>query len=136
VVNLTYKSLGILVLVAAVVGAAGCYWLMPTSQSTTFVDSKETTKTDVRTITKIVEKPDGSRQTIIETTDNSTKVATEKQTIKTDSKKWAASVGVQANYTLQPEYFIMLERKVFSNVSLGLMATTDAYAGVYVQIAF
>lgn len=100
----------------------------------------EKEKKDIHTVTRIVERPDGTKETTIEHTDKSTNtVATDKsKELKIDDRaNWRVSVGTGYDFRRKEQLYIgTAERRILGNISVGVFGTTDQQAGITVGIEF
>lgn len=133
-------QLGIL-LVAIAASVSVTRYFFPRIETQTVDVIKEVVKTDVRTITKIIEKPDGTKETIIDHTDKSVENKDQKHTQTTYAKnQWLVAGTVQQNLdnglNLQPIYGVHIQRRILGPVFLGAMGSTDKRAGLSVGMEF
>lgn len=100
----------------------------------------EKEKKDIHTITRIVERPDGTKETTIEHTDKSTNtIATDKsKELKVDGRPdWKVSVGTGYDFKKKEQLYIgTIERRILGNISVGVFGTTNQQAGINVGIEF
>lgn len=89
------------------------------------------TQTRTRTITRIVER-NGVKETIIESTDNSTKTVQ-----KTAKPQWLVGAGASYSFAdLKPVYEIQASRRILGPVFIGLKADTNATIGLTAIMEF
>lgn len=140
-----------IILLALALGFGAGYFTKPSSVKTITVEKVVTEQAKSEIQYKVIYKektvkPDGT-VTEIEKTDNTvaetsdTKSDTEKstsQTIKNDIGLTISALAVANPASLTPtiDYGVFVSKRVFSNVSVGLMAFTDKRIGVGVGISF
>lgn len=133
------KNTLILVLVVAIISAGLTRYYFPKIETQTVDVIKEVIKTDIRTITRIVERPDGTKETIIDETDKSTNNKTEKHTDTTYANKdWLLSVSAQTEVTqiMKPDYGVQVQRRILGPFYLGGMVDTSKRVGVSLGMEF
>jgi hypothetical protein len=93
--------------------------------------SKEETKNDIKTITRYLERPDGSKETVTETTDKSIKKESIKKEISKEiviltKSQWLVGLGVGTKI-LDKELFYsgQISRRIVGPFFLGISGTTD-----------
>lgn len=134
-------KLAIAAIVILVVGTGIGRYLTPPKVEEKIVEKVvEKEKKDIHTITKIVERPDGTKETIIEHKDKSTStVATDKsKELKIDNTTdWKVSAGVGYDFRKKEQFYIgTIERRIIGTISVGVFGTTSQQAGVNVGIQF
>lgn len=127
------------VLVAATAALTRYYF--PRIETQTVDVVKEVVKTDIRTITKIVEHPDGTKETVIDHTDKSVENKDQKHSETVMSKsQWLVTGTVQQDLNnglnLQPIYGVHVQRRILGPFYLGAMGSTDKRAGVSLGMEF
>ena len=93
---------------------------------------KEIIKTDVKIITRVVERPDGSKETIIETTDRTVK-REDKNFTKTENKAKNVKASLIAKYSFaqkKEDYGILLEKRILGPVFIGVYGDTSKQVGL------
>lgn len=124
------------------IGIAIGYWLSPTKTEVKIVEKE--IRHHVDTTTRINERPNGTRTTIIVEKDRTTELSTEK-TNKTANKKvskWIATALIGINYessavTLDYQNLtISLQRDLFLGLSAGPWISLDGNFGLGLSIRF
>lgn len=89
----------------------------------------------VRVVTKIKERPDGDKETIIirDEKTNTTKRAVHEKVVRVDPK-WR--IGVQYSNPPDPIYGITIERYVLGNLSVGGFIRTNREVGLSLSVSF
>ncbi len=112
-------------------------WLTPKQ-----IEIKEKVVTEVqervRVVTRIIERPDGTKETIIdEKRDTDTNIISEKES-KPATSDWR--VGVAASvpdvFTTGAAYTLNVERRILGDIYLGGYARTDKEFGVIISYSF
>ncbi len=94
-----YKHVGILLVIVAAVSAAVTRYYYPKIEYKNQEVIVEVIKTDVRTIIKEIIRPDGTKETITDTTDKSTRKETEKkQTLIFGKSQWFFGLTAQKDF--------------------------------------
>lgn len=119
---------------AAVLAAFGLGWACHRYYSPKPVSSSTATEqTRVRTITRIVER-NGVKETIIDSTDNSTAV---KNTVKASKSQWLVGVGAAYSFAdLKPVYEASASKRILGPVFIGVKADTNATVGIIATLEF
>lgn len=135
------KTTLILVLATAVISTGITRYLFPRIETQTVDVIHEVIKKDIRTITKIIERPDGTKETIIDETDKSTDKKTEKHTATTyQNKDWQIAGTAETDYTQLKEakldYGIHVQRRILGPFYLGAMVNTGKRVGVSLGMEF
>jgi hypothetical protein len=92
----------------------------------------------VRTVTKIVTKPDGTTETVIdERVDRDTKIVSSKKT-KPKHSEWSiiATIAPEREFGSRPIYGIGLQTNLILGLSGGFYARSDAEVGLIVSYSF
>ena len=122
--------------VSIVLISIGVGFYAGTSNYTTKVVQTQTNKykQDTKVVEKIVEK--GDEKTTYRTTIGTT-VGTEKKTVTKTTKDNLWIVGLTYPIIGKDKYYIFsLDRKVFSNIYIGVYGTSEAEYGVGLKFAF
>lgn len=104
------------------------------------IETKTVTKTvvqkDIRTITRIVQRPDGTKETIIEHTDHSS--ATKSKTVAKNRPNWHASIGATPHALMgQPAvYSMQLERRILGPFYIGAGLSSNHEAKLIIGLEF
>jgi len=130
------KSVAITALVALLIGAGLGSQLFPKTKEVEVV--KETTKTDIVTVTKEVIRPDGTKESTTTTTDKSVEKKSATATKVTAQSKWAVGVTAAKGLdTLQETlYTVNVDYRLAGPLFLKATVSTDKQLGVGVQIEF
>ena len=93
-----------------------------------------TEQTRTRTVTRIVERKDGTKETLIESVDNSTASRT---VIKATKPQWLLGVGAAYNLPrTEVVYDVQASRRIIGPIFAGIRASTDGTVGVQALIEF
>lgn len=136
---MTIKTLLISCTITAVVTAAAVRYYYPRVDVQTIETTKDVIKTDIRTVVRVVEKPDGTKETVTETVDNTTRETKDKKShIENKQNDWFIAAGVNArlNAINVPSYAISVHRRVLGPVFGGLTADTTGNIGVTIGLEF
>lgn len=138
-ISLKSQVIILAVVIASTVAVTRYYF--PRIETQTIDVIKEVIRTDVHTITRVVEKPDGTKETIIDHTDKSVENKDEKHSdTKFASKNWQMSGSASLDYTeltrLEPVYGIQVQRRILGPFYLGALADTSKKIGVSVGMEF
>lgn len=132
------KSLIFPALAATAAGLLVHYYL-PRIETKTVVQTKVVVQNDVRTITKIVERPDGSKETVTETVDRSTKDSTASKTeLKMARKDWQISAQALASikHLDAPEYAVNVQKRLLGPLYAGLLVANSGRVGISLGFEF
>lgn len=134
--DLSKNVVVVLVVAALSVAVTKYYW--PRVETKTVEVTKEVLKTDVRTVVKIVEKPDGSKETTTEIVDHSSKESSKsKESVKYTQKDWMVSASASTKFTnIEPIYGAQVQRRILGPIYMGVVASTDKMVGVSVGLEF
>lgn len=124
--------------VGLLVGAALTYWLYPRVEYRQVVKQETVVRNDVRTVIKTVERPDGTRETVQETTDNT--VRADNRTATTEkvlAKNWlvAATAAAQLK-NLEPVYGLHVQRRILGPFFVGALANSTGQLGLSLGMEF
>jgi hypothetical protein len=134
-----YIAIGAVVLL--VLGySIGRYITPPTEITKTEIEEREVIKRDIVTVVKEVTRPDGTKETITETTDKSK----EKRDKTVESlvsipkeKQWHISAGVErAKLDSVDIYSLTVERRIFLGGYAGVRVNTDKQIGLTIGYEF
>ena len=101
------------------------------------VREKEIVRTDVKTITRVVERPDGTKETVIESTDKSVSKASKSESVvKTLQKNWNLAVTAHTNRELELHYSLHVQRRVLGPFYAGVTANTIGMVGLSLGMEF
>lgn len=99
---------------------------------------KEIIKTDVKVVTRVVERPDGTKETIIESTDKTVK-REDKTSSKTNRKQPDYKANVIVKYSFEDKkesYGALVETRLAGPLFLGVYGDTEKNVGVSVGLEF
>lgn len=121
----------ILVVVAMVVSAGVTRYFFPQIQVKTVEVTKTVIQDNVHTVTHIIQHPDGTKETVVDSTDKSTKQATDTSTkIIASKSQWLIAVGANTDFTTpNPTYELHVQRRILGPFYLGVRAGTDKSVG-------
>lgn len=116
------QRLAIIALVSFVAGGATVKHYWPTLQERTKIEEKEVVRNNIKTVTRIVERPDGSRETITESTDRSTERSSRQvEQQKVAEKNWLLGITATTRLTqLQPIYGVQVSRRILGPFFIGV----------------
>jgi hypothetical protein len=127
------KILAALIL-GLIAGAALTHRFAPRVEVRT--ETEEVVRKDVHTIVKYVKRPDGSEETVTETTDRSKEKKQSTVEISPPSM-WAASVSVASHLDRRdPVYNLTVSRRVLGPFFLGIGGNTDGAGNVTLTMEF
>lgn len=128
----------IAVVVSFVIGAAVARYYYPRIEMKQVEVTKEVVRNDIRTVTRMVERPDGSKETVVEVVDKSTKKETStKETTVASKKDWVISVSTDYNYRdYQQSYELQVQRRILGPFYIGAKASTNQSVGAMVGFEF
>lgn len=127
----------LLLLLAGLIAGAALGISLKKPQIKTEIVEKEVVKTDVRTITKILERPDGTKETVIDTIDKSKASSSKSETMtKILQRDWLISAGAHIDYKLMPEYSLLVQRRVLGPLFAGLQGSSTGKVGLLVGMEF
>lgn len=131
----TIKIAIIMLIIGAMVGFWACKKLTkPEVRIET--QEKEVVKTDIRTVTRTIERPDGSKETVVETTDKTKTTASKQAVVQISKPNWMVGVAVESDYKLVPTYEVEVNRRILGPVFLGLSMNTKVQAGLRLTMEF
>lgn len=136
---MSLKTLLLACLASAAVAAAATRYYYPRVDIQTIETTKDVIKTDIRTVTRLIERADGTKETVTETVDNT------KRTIKdtkshTENRQndWyvVASVNTRLYADDVPSYAIGIHRRIIGPIFAGVQADAKGAFGVAVGLEF
>lgn len=129
------KYVAVLVL-GIVAGALAVYQFRP-PEVRVEVQEKEIVRTDTKTVTRVVERPDGTKETVIESTDKSVSKATKSESVtKTLQKNWNVAIAAHTNRELELHYSVHVQRRVLGPFYAGVSANTIGMVGLSLGMEF
>lgn len=142
-----FKQIGISLVIGVILGAGLYYKLGPSKETVkTQVVEDDVTKNNIKSTTTETDKPDGTKQIVTTTVDNSVKsvdISTKKNDIivspeSTGTKKWHVSVGYLKDVTNLNDniYQLSIERNIIGPFSLGVMGTSNKEVGLQLGFDF
>lgn len=134
---MNYKSLLIPVLAATLTaGLVRYYW--PRVETKTVTQTQIVVRTDIHTVTRTVEHPDGTKEVVVDTTDHSVANTTAKSSKLTASvPNW--HISASANRSLANPlliYGLQADRRILGPVFVGLRLDTVGQAGISLGMEF
>ena len=124
----------IIAVIAFVVGALGAKMLFPTVKEKTVEVEKEVVQKDIQVVTRIITRPDGTKEEQIITTDKS-KENKESKSVKLISKpEW--HISANGTVSSNPVYGLQVERRIVGDIFAGVGYNTDNKITVSVGIEF
>lgn len=132
------RNVLILLIVAVVVSAGLTRYYFPKVEYKNVEVTKEVVRNDIKTIVKTIERPDGTKETISETTDKSIKKETNSKEITIASKnQWIFDIGARMNVSDRDiVYDLQVQRRIVGPFFAGLKASTDKTIGVSIGMEF
>jgi len=135
------KAVGIGAVILLALGFLGGRYVAPPKEVIkTEVQEKEVIKKDVVTVTKVITRPDGTKEEVTTTTDKSQerKNKTTEILAKTGAEKqWHISAGLErASLTSANIYSLQVERRILGPFSAGLRANSERTLGVVIGAEF
>jgi hypothetical protein len=104
--------------------------IKPESQTVDRIVNKDV----IRTVTRIIEHKDGTKETVIDNAEN--KSSTETKVVTIAKSKYHLSGGARTDLGLKPVYFVQVEKRILGNISVGLNASTDKQLGITIGLDF
>lgn len=135
---MTNKTIAILLIVVAAASAGITRYCFPAIEFKNTETTKEVVRNDVRTVIKEVTRPDGTKETITETTDKSVKKETsQSETVIAAKPQWMFDVGVRKTLTDRELYYdLQVQRRIVGPFFLGGKLSTDKSVGVSIGMEF
>ena len=126
------------------ISSVGTYFLtksyFPRVETRNVEIEKEVLRTDVKTITRIIERPDGTKETVEEKVDKSVKQETstkESTVFKKNNWKTDVFARVKSLDVSNPLYDIHVSRRILESPAfVGVKVSTDKSIGVSIGIEF
>lgn len=122
----------------AIISAATVRYYWPRIAVKTEIKQQIVERNNIRTITKVVEKPTGEKETITEVIDNSTKTANSSQNhVQYKNSEWllGASIGSKV-LTIEPIYTLRIDRRIIGPIFAGAYGRTDGELGLSITMEF
>lgn len=131
----------VLVIIGAfVVGALGGRYLAPPKVEEKIVEKVvEKEKKDIHTVTHIVERPDGSKETTIEQTDKSVSSISKDKSSETKMglPDWKATISTGYDFKNKQQYYMgTIDRRIIGGFSVSVFGTSKQEAGVGIGVEF
>lgn len=129
----------VLLIIVAVASAGITRFYFPAIEFKNTETTKEVIRNDVRTIIKEVTRPDGTKETVTETTDKSVKKeSSTSETIIAAKPQWMFGVGarIKPSDSQVVMYDLELQRRILGPFFLGGKLSTDKSVGVSVSMEF
>lgn len=135
-----FKVYIIIAVVSAAIGGYGVYRLRPAQIQQVEVE-KVITRTDTKVVTKVIERPDGTKETTIEATDKSVKKDEQsKQVTVAQVPKYhvslIASTPIDKFELNKPTYTLLVQKDFIGPFSLGASYSTDNKIGLSIGFNF
>lgn len=133
------RNIIILVIFVAVASAGITRYYFPQVEFKNTETVKEVVRNDIRTIIRTVERPDGTKETVEEVVDRSTKKETSsKETIISAKPQWMVGVGARVKVSGRDVimYDLEVQRRILGPFFLGAKLSTDKSVGVSVGMEF
>lgn len=132
------KSTIITGLICLLLGGGLGTLLFPQTKEKVVEVEKEVVVKDVVTVTRIVTRPDGTKEELVTVTDK-TKENKQSTSTKTVAKStWHASIGAKSKIDrLQVDlYTIQIEKRILGDLFIGVTGSTDKTVGLTVGMEF
>lgn len=129
----------ILLIIVAAASAGITRYYFPQVEVKTVETTKEVIKNDIKTIVKEVVRPDGTKETITETTDKSSKSETTKNETKIAAKpQWMFDLGARVKMDDRQLiiYDLQVQRRIVGPFFVGGRISTDKSVGVSIGMEF
>ena len=136
---MTTKNTIILLILVAVASAGITRYLFPQIEFKNTETTKEVVRNDIKTEVRLVERPDGTKETITFITDKSTKKETTKsETIIAAKPQWMFDIGARAKLDDLNGlvYDLQVQRRILGPFFLGGRVSTDKSVGVSIGMEF
>lgn len=124
--------------ICLLLGAGLGTFLFPQIKEKQVEVQKEVLVKDVVTITKIVTRPDGSKEEVITVTDKSKENKQSTNTVTKKASNWHASVGAKSKIDKLgiDVYTIQIEKRILGDLFIGVTGSTDKTVGITVGMEF
>lgn len=132
------KSLIFPTLAATIAGLLVHYYL-PRIETKVVTKTETIVQNNVRTITKIIERPDGSKETVIDSVDKSTVDKTKSKTsTKFAQKNWHISGSILTNFKAKnvPEYQIEAQKRILGPFYIGALLSSEQKVGLVIGFEY
>lgn len=131
------RNVLILVVLVAVASAGITRYFFPQVEFKNVETTKEVVHNDIKTIIKTIERPDGTKETVEETTDKSIKKESSKNsTIIATKNQWMFDVGARTNFSREVYYDLQVQRRILGPFFIGAKASTDKTVGLSIGMEF
>lgn len=114
------------------------YW--PRIETKTVIQRQVVVKKDIRTVTRVVERKDGTKETIIDTVDRSTETKqSSKEVVALAKSQWlVAATAVQDidSRLLKPALGVHVQRRILGPFFAGVMANSRREMGLSIGAEF
>ncbi len=121
------KTTVLLLIVTAIASASLTRYLWPKVQTQTVEVTKEVVKTDIRTIVRIVEHPDGTKESTTETVDHSIANSSNSKSATVYAQKdWLVGLTIGSEFAkLEPIYGLQVNKRILGPFFGSVSATTN-----------
>lgn len=130
----------LIIVLAFAFGALGGRYLSPPKIEEKIVEKVvEKEKKDIHTVTRIIERKDGTKETTIEQTDKSTSSTSKDKSSesKMGLPDWKATVSVGYDLKNNQQYYMgTIDRRILGGISLSVFGTSRREVGVGVGVEF
>lgn len=132
------KTILILVVATATISAGLTRFYWPAIETQTVEVTKEVVRTDIRTVTRLIERPDGTKESVTETIDRSTKHESNTSSSTVYARKdWFLGIGASTELKrLEPVYNVQINRRILGPFYVGAQATTRGSIGLNLGMEF
>lgn len=140
--TISVRFAALAVVIAAALGGWATRKFYPDIQTKTEFVEKEVVKKDIVTVVKEIIRPDGTKETVTETTDKSVEKKDTKDTKVVAAPKkpdWLVGAAVfspKFSDFSKPDYGIQVSRRVLGPAFLGGSYKTDGSFGLHIQVEF
>lgn len=141
-----FKNTAIALVVVAVASAGITRYCFPKLEYKNIEVVKEGTKAEtqnnIKTVIKYIERPDGTKETVTESTDQSTKKEStkkesSKETTIASKNQWMFDIGTRYKLSDKQQYYdLQVQRRIVGPFFVGAKASTDKTVGVSIGMEF
>lgn len=132
------KNTIIALIVGLLLGGGLGTFLFPQTKEKIVEVEKEVVVKDVVTVTKVITRPDGTKEELVTVTDKTKENKTATSTKTVAKSTWHASIGAKSKIDrLQIDiYTVQVEKRIIGDLFLGVTGSTDKTVGLTVGLEF
>jgi hypothetical protein len=132
------KNTIIALIVGLLLGGGLGTFLFPQTKEKIVEVEKEVVVKDVVTVTRIVTRPDGTKEELVTVTDKTkeNKTATSTKTVSKSNWHVSASAKTKLDKLQIDIYTVQIEKRIIGDIFLGVNASTDKTVGLTIGLEF